>query len=268
MADKSIVDLQETTELYDNGLLVVCQNGETQKMQGQTLKKYVETAADVQEAKEAAERATAAADRAEQASMHPPYIGENGNWFVWDTEQGGFSDSGFSSQAVQIAGFSINEEYHLIVSMSNGVSYDAGYCRGESGSGTGDMVSSVYDSSGAVARAGGIDGYTYNKSEVDTKVANAGKVKTVNNVHPDENGNVPVSFPVTSVNGQTGVVTLQIPTQYTNEMAQTVSLELMNRNNAVSQDNTSYGIYMARGEALFLAETTPTINGAIAWWYS
>ena len=36
-------------------------------------------------------------------------------------------------------------DYHLIVTMSDGTSYDAGYCRGASGAGTGDMLASVYD---------------------------------------------------------------------------------------------------------------------------
>lgn len=36
----------------------------------------------------------------------------------------------------------------MIVALSNGTSYDAGYCRGASGSGTGDMQSSVYDPQG------------------------------------------------------------------------------------------------------------------------
>ena len=39
-------------------------------------------------------------------------------------------------------------DYHMIVTLSNGTSYDAGYCRGASGSGTGDMQASVYDPTG------------------------------------------------------------------------------------------------------------------------
>lgn len=36
-------------------------------------------------------------------------------------------------------------DYHLIVTLSNGTSYDAGYCRGASGAGSGDMLASTYD---------------------------------------------------------------------------------------------------------------------------
>lgn len=42
---------------------------------------------------------------------------------------------------------------------------------------------------------------------------------------------------------------------------------LLNRTNAVNMANTNYAAYMARGESLNAADTTPTANGAIAWTY-
>ena len=42
---------------------------------------------------------------------------------------------------------------------------------------------------------------------------------------------------------------------------------ILNRTNNVNVANTSYTTYMARGEALFSTETTPTVNGCIAWQY-
>ena len=39
-------------------------------------------------------------------------------------------------------------DYHMIVTLSDGTSYDAGYCRGASGAGTGDMLASIYDPQG------------------------------------------------------------------------------------------------------------------------
>ncbi len=39
-------------------------------------------------------------------------------------------------------------DYHMIVTLSDGTSYDAGYCRGASGSGSGDMQAEVYDPQG------------------------------------------------------------------------------------------------------------------------
>lgn len=41
----------------------------------------------------------------------------------------------------------------------------------------------------------------------------------------------------------------------------------LNRASAVNAADTSYGTYMARGEALFNAETNPTVNGTISWTY-
>lgn len=50
------------------------------------------------------------------------------------------------TDAPTITGITIRQsDYHLIVTMSDGTSYDAGYCRGASGAGTGDMLASVYD---------------------------------------------------------------------------------------------------------------------------
>ena len=41
----------------------------------------------------------------------------------------------------------------------------------------------------------------------------------------------------------------------------------MNRTTNVNASDSNYTTYMARGEALFSTETTPTINGCIAWVY-
>lgn len=42
--------------------------------------------------------AVAAADRAEQATVHTPTIGSNGNWYVWDQAAGKYVDSDVSAQ--------------------------------------------------------------------------------------------------------------------------------------------------------------------------
>ena len=50
------------------------------------------------------------------------------------------------ADASTITGITIRQsDYHMIVSLSDGTTYDAGYCRGASGAGTGDMLASVYD---------------------------------------------------------------------------------------------------------------------------
>lgn len=50
------------------------------------------------------------------------------------------------TDAPTITGITIRQsDYHLIVTLSDGTSYDAGYCRGQAGAGTGDMLAAVYD---------------------------------------------------------------------------------------------------------------------------
>lgn len=50
------------------------------------------------------------------------------------------------ADAPTITGITIRQsDYHMIVSLSDGTSYDAGYCRGAAGAGTGDMLAAVYD---------------------------------------------------------------------------------------------------------------------------
>ena len=41
----------------------------------------------------------------------------------------------------------------------------------------------------------------------------------------------------------------------------------LNRTTNVNAADTNYTAYMARGEALFSTETTPSVNGCIAWQY-
>lgn len=41
----------------------------------------------------------------------------------------------------------------------------------------------------------------------------------------------------------------------------------LNRTTNVNEADANYTTYMARGEALFHVETTPTVDGCIAWQY-
>lgn len=53
------------------------------------------------------------------------------------------------ADAPTITGITIRQtDYHMIVSLSNGATYDAGYCRGAAGAGSGDMLAAVYDPHG------------------------------------------------------------------------------------------------------------------------
>lgn len=73
--------------------------------------------------------------------------------------------------------------------------------------------------------------------------------------------------PVTSVNGKTGAVVLN-KSNVGLENVDNVSVNArLNRTTNVNAADTNYTTYMARGEALFSAETTPTVDGCIAWQY-
>lgn len=73
------------------------------------------------------------------------------------------------------------------------------------------------------------------------------------------------SAPVVSVNSKTGAVVLgasDVGAATTSDI-----YTALNRTNAVNIADSNYTTYMARGEALFSAETTPSVNGTIAWQY-
>ena len=75
----------------------------------------------------------------------------------------------------------------------------------------------------------------------------------------------PPPYPVTSVNGKTGAVSLTA-----SDIGAATSSDIntaLNRTNAVNISNSNYTTYMARGEALFSYENTPSANGCIAWQY-
>ena len=66
----------------------------------QTAQSAAKSAEDAQRAEAAAERAETAAEMAQSAVGKTSYIGENGNWYEWDSEQGTFVDTGYSASAL------------------------------------------------------------------------------------------------------------------------------------------------------------------------
>lgn len=73
--------------------------------------------------------------------------------------------------------------------------------------------------------------------------------------------------PVTSVNGKTGAVSVSKSDVGLGNVDNVSINARLNRTTNVNAADTNYTTYMARGEALFSAETTPSVNGAIAWQY-
>ena len=76
-----------------------------------------------------------------------------------------------------------------------------------------------------------------------------------------------VTPPVTSVAGKTGAVSLVKGDVGLGSVDNVSINSRLNRTTNVNAADTNYTTYPARGEALFAQETTPTVNGAIAWQY-
>ena len=139
----------------------------------------------------------------ETMTQNPPYIGDNGNWYTWDTDTMQYVDSGVdASISVEIAditmlspgadpyvtntGTDTDPIFHLFIPRGDdGVSpevtitaitgghritiTDADHPSGQSfdvmdGAGAGDMRASVYDPNGTVATAGGIPAYALDRA--------------------------------------------------------------------------------------------------------
>lgn len=127
--------------------------------------------------------AVVAANRAAAVAVKTPYIGDNGNWYVWDEAEADFVDSEEPSKGDKgdpgdpgetgeqgPAGPSGADGVSpgvTITPISGGTQVtitDATHPSGQSfnvlnGTGSGDMLSSTYDANSAVATAGGIASY-------------------------------------------------------------------------------------------------------------
>lgn len=181
MADKAISDLIQATQITNEDLFVLEQDGEAKKLKGATLLDFLTF--DVMSVSvttlPAGSQATAIYNKATGALTlgipmgaqgAPGAPGANGpaNTLKIGTVTSGAVASATitgtapnqtlnlvlkqgdkGDNAPTITGITIRQsDYHMIVSLSDGTSYDAGYCRGASGSGTGDMLASVYDPQG------------------------------------------------------------------------------------------------------------------------
>lgn len=106
-----------------------------------------------------------ALEEVETLTANPPYIGANGNWYVWDTNTGAYVDSGVDASITITVGTVTTLPAGSNATVTNvGTSTDPifnfGIPQGAQGSaGTGDMNKSTYDPSNTVATAGGIPAY-------------------------------------------------------------------------------------------------------------
>lgn len=110
------------------------------------------------------------------------YVDGVAYWFVYDPETGTHvrSEQAQGPEGPKITGVTVNSSYHLIVTLSDGSEYDAGYVRGPAGAGTGDMLEEDYDSTGAVKAAGGIAQYVKTNAPKVTVENNVSSTSTTN----------------------------------------------------------------------------------------
>lgn len=175
MADKAISDLTQATQITNEDLFVLQQGGTAKKLKGATLLDFVtlSVVSVTVTTLPAGSLATATYDKSTGTLALGIPQGSKGDTGATGAtgatgpqgkqgiqgETGATGDTGpQGEQGIQgpqgspgtdaptITGITIRQsDYHLIVTLSNGTSYDAGYCRGASGAGTGDMLASVYD---------------------------------------------------------------------------------------------------------------------------
>lgn len=129
-----------------------------------------------------ADRAEEAADNAELWASRNPYIGQNGNWFVFDTTTETYVDTqipatgpqgqtgptgpqGPQGDAATIAVGTVttlpagSQATVTNSGTSEAAVFNFGIPKGQDGSGSGDMAKADYDANGAVETAGGIASY-------------------------------------------------------------------------------------------------------------
>ena len=192
MADKTIGDLTQAESIGGEDLFVLEQGGEAKKLKGSQLIDYVtfNVISVTVKTLPAGSQATATYNEATGTLSLGIPQGQQGNIGPATTLTIGTVTPGAEASATitgdapnqvlnlvlkqgdkgnpgddapTITGITIRQsDYHMIVTLSDGTSYDAGYCRGASGSGTGDMIASDYDSAGEVKTAGGIAAYVSN----------------------------------------------------------------------------------------------------------
>ena len=175
MADKTISDLTQAESIGSEDLFVLQQNGEAKKLKGEQLIDYVtmNVISVTVETLPAGSQATATYNKTTGTLSLGIPQGEQGNIGPANTLTIGTVTSGAEASATitgdapnqvlnlvlqqgeqgeaapTITGITIRQsDYHMIVTLSDGTSYDAGYCRGAAGAGTGDMLASTYDPQG------------------------------------------------------------------------------------------------------------------------
>ena len=211
MADKTIGDLTRATVLYTADLIPIEQGGNAKSITGNILAQFArEKGAQAAASAEGyAEDAAESAAKAESWSKHPPYIGENGNWWVYDIITDRYVDSGVdASITVAIADITMLAEGADPYVTNTGTDTDCVFHlflpRGQTGA-TGNGIASIVlnpdytltitYTNGQSYTSGSIRGATGNG--ISSIVLNQDYTLTINYTDGE-------SFTTTSIRGATG----------------------------------------------------------------
>lgn len=130
--------------------------------------RVIEIGADVYEKVPVIEEALA---DVEELSQNPPYIGANGNWYVWDTETGAYVDSGVDAS--------------ITVSVGTTTTLPAGSNATVTNSGTGTDPILNFGIPAGVAGAAGADGQDgYSPAVTITSITGGHTVTITDKDHP------------------------------------------------------------------------------------
>lgn len=111
------------------------------------------------------------AEKAENLTSMMPYIGQNGDWFIYDVANEQYVDSGFPSRGAQ--GDTGNGIFSIVktgtsglvdtytITFTDGTTTTFDVTNGRDGTGAGDMIKADYDSNDDVKNAGGIADYVH-----------------------------------------------------------------------------------------------------------
>lgn len=111
-------------------------------------------------------------------------------------------------------------------------------------------------------------GYTGTEAEFNAALANSAHFSEI--IETISQGQALISDGTGSVSGRaiTNLTsTTQTLTANTNLITANTLRYMLNRTGSVAAANTSYTTLMARGSSLHSTETSPSVNGAIAWQY-
>lgn len=305
MADRSISELTEATELLDDGLTVVYQAEETKKIAGSALKTYAKQAVvnyakeaaaiaieDATTAAEEAQTAKTAAETAQEAAENAQTAAENAQDAAQTAKDAAVqakSDAVSAKDTAQTAASTATEKATAASEAAEDAAASATQAEEALAAievpdiTVGNTTTLPAGSNATVTRRTGspntapVFDFGIPKGADGTGTGDMEK-----STYDPNNKAEPVAF-ASDLTTHTGnkanpheVTAAQVgarPDTWTPSASDVgadatgTAAGLINRTTAVDAADTNYTTLMARGESLHAEETTPTVNGAICWMY-